>query len=132
MGSEMCIRDSGEHLPSHMPSSQRAWLSSSPLAKSLLTLRHHGSIQQAIHPEDTQQLLDAGFRYVVVDPSVFSGSNAAGLAAAHSQFFEALWGAPLQTSLNGGTWRIEALDETVTVDIGIPKQSDRIRRRSTR
>jgi len=119
----------GEHLPNHMPLHQRAWLSSSQLVKSLLELRQQGAVEQAIHPDDIQQLIDAGFYFAVVDPIAFTGANAAGHAAAHSQFFEALWGAPIKTSLYGGTWKIEALSETIQVNVSVPNTSDRIRRR---
>jgi len=119
----------GEHLTAHMPKAQQAWLASSHLVDALLELNKTGSVQQSIAPEDIQYLLDAGFRFVVVDASVFSGPGSAEQASAHSQFFEALWGRPMTIGLNSGGWRIEAIADPVVLDIQLPKKSDRVRRR---
>ena len=118
----------GEHLLDHMPKAQQAWLESSQMVGMLHTLRRTGSVNATVQPGDIQALLDAGFEWVVVDPSAFEGPKATHSAAAHVQIFERLWGPAFNMTPHGGAWRIKPLASAISVEVTRPTGSERIHR----
>jgi hypothetical protein len=116
----------GEHIPSHRPPKYTEWMSQNALIKALDKLKRNQRLKARVEPEDIQHLIDAGFRYVVVDPYIYGDDGGRIPAATHSSVFGQLWGSPIRTDRGGAVWRIEPIDGAIELSIKTARRNDRM------
>ena len=100
------INGNGEHIPSHAPAAWTRWIDNSKVLTALNTLQIDHSVDINIDPTDIQYLIDAGFKYASVDPSVYGTPVGRNWAATHGTVFTQLWGEPIRRHRGGAVWAV--------------------------
>jgi hypothetical protein len=116
----------GEHIPSHRPPQYTDWMNTNSMVRALNDLKMTRHLEARVEPDDIQHLIDAGFRYAVVDPYVYGETGGRIPAATHSRVFEQVWGSPIRTSRGGAVWRIEPIDAAIDISIQTARKHDRM------
>ena len=122
----------GDHLPAHVSPAQSAYVAQNALLRQLHAVAGDRTGEARVEPGDVSALLDAGFRWVVVDPTAYPPRTADAWARQHRAVLDAVFGPPSLSSGPVAAWRIEAPAATVvlpalqavepglTPDLGIP------------
>lgn len=105
----------GDHIPAHRPAGFEAAVRELRVLKGLEQLSLGTFSGTQIRREDVDALLDAGFRYAVVDPAAYSPGLEGEWAAAFTTYFRAIWGEPMMASGGGRVWRLSRIPSAVTV-----------------
>ena len=108
----------GDHMEGHSPPEFEAFTVANPVLVMLTALAAGEGGLVEIAPEDIQDLLDAGFTHVVIDPSSFPEQIAQAQSLSHAAVLRQLWGEPEYASEGAGRWSIAALDAPVLVRYG--------------
>jgi hypothetical protein len=111
----------GEQMLGHRPQGYTEWLESNAMLEALTTLHRQGTVNTTIHPPAVAALKAAGFRYVVVDHTVYPEGRGHHWAAAHGQFFTQLWGPSLRSINGGAVWKIETIDGPREISAAVGK-----------
>jgi len=119
------INGNGEHIPGHAPDAWTEWVKASKILMGLSTLQTDQSVDITIEPKDVQYVIDAGFRYASVDPSVYPTSVGRNWAATHGAAFSQIWGEPLRRHRGGAVWAIKPIHAPITVSARYLNDRDR-------
>ena len=78
-----------------------------------------------IQPEAVEDLLNEGFRSVLVDPSNFTKGFSQQWATTYIEAFTAIWGEPDHRSGGGAWWRITPITDPVEVRLQFVRRGGR-------
>ena len=122
----------GDHIPNHRPAGWEQWARDNPLLVALSELAKAQFQGAIVEPSDVEDLLDSGFRYVVVDPATQHPALAKQWAETHNVFFRSLWGEPMREVGSGAVWEVLSISEPTQVYASFQSRPRRNRKPSTR
>jgi hypothetical protein len=105
----------GEHLPSHRPPGYTDYVQRRRLLRALERMSVGTFRDFIVYPRDVTELLEDGFRWVVVDAQVYSIGLEADWAAAFSHILTPVFGPPAVTDGSSAAWRITPITEEVLI-----------------
>jgi hypothetical protein len=115
----------GQHLEGHRPPGFEAFVAGNGVFEALKQLERGGGISATITPEDVEDLIQTGFRSVLVDPMAYMAGMDERWAATYAAFFRAIWGRADHLAGGGAWWRIEPIPAAVTVPLNLAARPDR-------
>jgi hypothetical protein len=115
----------GQHLLGHRPPGFDEWVAGNGVARALVEMEAGGGATANIQPQDVEELIQAGFRSALVDPSAYMRDLSDRWAATYAGFFTAIWGEPEHIAGGGAWWRIEPIDGPVQVSLILATRPDR-------
>lgn len=99
----------GDHIASHRPAGYDAFIAGNGLLSALATLSQGGRPSGRVEPADLQALLDVGFRWVVVDPSLFRPGREGPWTAAFRALLESVLGPADREEARGAAWALHPI-----------------------
>ncbi len=105
----------GAHISSHRPVGYEAYINANGLLETLATVSENESEVGIVTPEDVDKLISDGFRWAVIDPTCYTFDYAQNYYYNFYQVFYKLWGTPDVVSGYGLAWRVEPIEDTVTI-----------------
>ena len=105
----------GEHLPSHRPSDYTDYVQRRRLLRALERMSIGIFRDFIVYPRDVDELIEDGFRWVVVDAEVYSLGLQPEWAAAFAHILTPVFGEPEVTDGSSAVWRIRPLEEAVVI-----------------
>jgi len=105
----------GDHIVAHRPAGFEASVRELRILEGLEQLSAGKFNGMRVSSSDVDALLEAGFRYAVVDPAAYSPGLEGQWAAAYTTYFRAIWGEPMVSSGAGRVWRLSRVPGTVNV-----------------
>lgn len=111
----------GDHISDHRPPGFEDYVESRPallILNELLEPSNARTRKLEVDPTEIQQLLDDGFRWVLVD-EVALNQYESSVVDAHTWVFTQLWGEPELTSTHTSAWRIQPIQRRVNLSRGL-------------
>ncbi|MFT5682200.1 MAG: hypothetical protein ACI8RZ_003118 [Myxococcota bacterium] len=105
----------GEHLPSHRPPGYTDHVQSRRLLRALERMSVGTFRDFIVYPRDVDELLEDGFRWVVVDEQIYGMGLEEAWAAAFSHILTPVFGPPDITDGISAAWRITPIEEEVFI-----------------
>ena len=105
----------GEHLPAHVSPEHAAYVDGNPLLRALHDVAWDRMTGARVEPADVTALLDAGFRWAVVDPSAYPPRTSAAWSRQHREVLDAVFGRPTLTVGPVAAWRLRPPAAPVTL-----------------
>ena len=107
----------GENIPEHRPAGYTAFVEGNALLRGLHRVDAGEVGDITVMPDDVSQLLDAGFRWAVLDPAVFGADGANPWMNTYARAFGALWGPPDRDVDGAVAWRIRPIQRATTFNL---------------
>jgi hypothetical protein len=105
----------GDHLPGHIPKQQQQFIDDNGLLRALRDASDDRMRGGVVTPADIEALQAAGFRWVVVDASVYRPSREGPWSRNFREVVEPVWGRPDVSSRRAVAWEVTAIDSAVTL-----------------
>ena len=106
----------GDHIQSHRPRKYDKYIKERQILNYLSQISR-GTFQEAtILPEDVDDIIKDGFRWIVVDPATYSPGLEDRWASAFTSFCQGIWGTPTNQDGLGKTWRISPIPHSVYIE----------------
>ena len=105
----------GEHLPSHRPAGYTDYVQRRRLLRALERMSVGTFRDFVVYPRDVNELLEDGFRWVVVDAEVYSIGLEEDWAAAFAHILTPVFGEPAARDGHSAAWRIAPIEAAVVI-----------------
>lgn len=112
----------GDHLPAHVSPEHAAYVTGNPLLRALHDVAWDRMTGARVDPADVNALIDAGFRWAVVDPAAYPPRTSAAWSRQHREVLDSVFGPPTLAVGPVAAWRLQAPPAPVDLPALAPLQ----------